>query len=144
MVTQLHFLSKLDDIVLCRGASTAGPVSLESRLANTPKNAGSSRGQHKKNHGKSAGKPQPMILNFAAERILQPGHIDLYKGGLLGRLKTAMKLAPNGGGLRNLLSVPPTDFSAIGDAPYFAKQKELALKFAEYARSRYQVLEVGI
>lgn len=91
------------------------------------------------NRSKSEDASNLTYLNPAAMQTLQIGEDVLYKGGRLSRLNAALKKEQDDGGLRNLLSLLPTNFSVFGDAIYFAKQRELAEKLAAYALQMHQV-----
>ena len=116
-------MKRIDNLVLAKAPTpSSGPVSLASRLASTSESTGQKKSQRgKRAAGKLGDAPKPTYLNLAANQTLQAGKAVLYKGGRLSRLNRALKKEQDDGGLRNLLSLPPTDFSVIGNAIYFAK-----------------------
>lgn len=128
MTARLDLLKRLDNHVLTKApTSSSGPVSLTFHIARTSESSRQQKSQlGKRAVGKSGDAPKPTGFNLAANRTLQAGEVELYKGRKLSRLNRALKKEKDDEGLQNLLSSPP-NFSVFGDTISFTKQRELGI-----------------
>ena len=93
---------------------------------------------------------QPHIyINTTKPHHVHDGETILYRGGALVDLRPAINqdVTPMKISLEKLQSRQPTDFTSVGFATYYSKQKALADVFANYALKRLhdgKYIDVGI
>ena len=92
---------------------------------------------------------QHIYMSTTKPHPVQDGETILYRGGALVDLRPAINqdVTPMEISLEKLQSRQPTDFTSVGFATYYSKQKALADVFANYALKRLhdgKYIDVGI
>ena len=132
------FLTSLNTNVLGSKASAQGPVSLQARLEQSKKSSSASS-QAQKHKAKQ--EPQPQLQTSATTQAISATELVLLKGGDYARLRKAIRLEfdlTDVNRIQNVASTPPGDFAGLERGWYFTKQRQVAYKYASYARKRLE------
>jgi hypothetical protein len=131
------FLTSLNTNVLGSKVSDQGPVSLQARLERSKKSSSASSQPQKY---KAEREPQPQILASAVPQAISDTELVLLKGGDCGRLQKAIRVGTDlkdVNRIENVRTIPPGDFAGIAVGLYFTKQRQVAYRYASYARNRF-------